>query len=535
MELMQSHVITILIFLPLAGAIVVLLVNRRNEQFTKNFAFAVSAATFLISLLLYRGFDKTSADMQFVERVPWIPAYGINYFVGVDGISLWLVILTALLTPIAILASYNAITERVRQFYAFLLVLETGMLGVFVALDLFLFYIFWEAMLIPMYFLIGVWGSTNRVYAALKFFLYTMFGGVLMLIAIITAVMLYRGQTGEFSFDLLTLQSALGGKLPLGTQTWLFLAFGIAFAIKVPMFPFHTWLPDAHVEAPTAGSVILAGVLLKMGTYGFLRFALPLFPDATLQYLPLVMVLAIVGIIYGALVALVQPDLKKLVAYSSVSHLGFVILGIFALNAVGIEGAIIVMISHGLSTGALFLIVGMIYERRHTRMIADFGGLWQVMPVFGTFFLIFTLASIGLPGTSGFVGEFLTLLGAFRTYIPYAVLGATGVVLSAIYMLWMFQRVMQGEADKPENRALVDLSMREIAVLAPLVVLVFWLGIYPKTFTDVMHRSVERVIAQVVERDRFQEPIIVHGRPVTVSLHAIGGGTSGSDAKETGE
>ena len=503
---MQSHILSILIFLPLVGAVLILLVPRRSEAFVRNFAFGLSLVVFALPLVLYFGFDRSAAEMQFVEQKPWISSYGISYFVGVDGISVLLVILTAFLTPLSILASFRAITERAKEFYAAMLFIEAAMIGVFCALDLFLFYVFWEAMLIPMYLLIGVWGSVNRIYAALKFFIYTMFGGVLMLVAIIFLVTMYARTTGAISFNLLDIQNTL--RLPLGVQVWLFLAFGIAFAIKVPMFPFHTWLPDAHVEAPTAGSVILAGILLKMGTYGFLRFAMPLFPDAARHYTPLVMVLAIIGIIYGALVALVQPDLKKLVAYSSVSHLGFVMLGIFALNTVGIIGAMVIMISHGLSTGALFLTVGMIYERRHTRMIADFGGLWKVIPVFGTFFLIFTLASIGLPGTSGFVGEFLSVLGAFRVYIPWAVLAAIGVILSAVYMLWMFQRVMQGEADKPENRSLVDLSLREIVVLAPIAVAIFWIGIYPKPLTEIMEPSVNRVIEQVRLPERPPEPVL---------------------------
>ena len=479
--------------------------GRRNEAFTRTFALGISIVTFLLSLILFVQFDRTSAQMQFVERGSWIPSYGISYHVGVDGISVLLVILTALLSPLAILASYRGITERVREFHASMLILEAAIIGVFCATDLFLFFIFWEAMLVPMYLLIGVWGGANRVYAALKFFIYTMSGSMLMLVAIIILAVLFRQRAGFYSFDLQSIESTL--RLPLSLQIWLFAAFAIAFAIKVPMFPFHTWLPDAHVEAPTAGSVILAGVLLKMGTYGFLRFALPLFPEATAYFTPAIMVLSIIGIIYGALVALVQPDLKRLVAYSSVSHMGFAMLGIFALNVVGIEGAIIVMLSHGLSTGALFLAVGMIYDRRHTRAISDFGGLWKVIPVFGTFFLIFVLASIGLPGTSGFVGEFLSLLGAFRVYIPWGVLGAVGLILSAIYMLWMFQRVMQGEADKPENRALTDLSPREIAILVPLVILIFWIGIYPKPLTDIMRPSVERVIDQVKFRGGPGRPI----------------------------
>jgi NADH-quinone oxidoreductase subunit M len=378
------------------------------------------------------------------------------------------------------------------------------MLGVFVALDLVLFYVFWEGMLIPMYFLIGVWGGPRRIYASIKFFLYTMAGGVLMLVAIIALYYLHGGRPGaEFTFDLLEIY---GLELPFGTQAWLFLAFAVAFAIKVPMFPFHTWLPDAHVEAPTAGSVILAGVLLKMGTYGFLRFALPLFPEATRYFTPLFSWLAIIGILYGALVSMVQPDLKKLVAYSSVSHLGFVMLGIFALTVQAVEGAILQMINHGLSTGALFLIVGMIYERRHTRMIEDFGGLARVIPVFTAFFMIVTLSSIGLPGLNGFVGEFLILVGTFRVNLLYAVLATSGVILAAVYMLWMFQRVMFGTVTREENRRLADLTPREIACLVPVILLIVWIGIYPRPFLQPMEASVKQLLAQVHIRYRAEEP-----------------------------
>ena len=505
MNILTSNIITILILLPIAGAVLVLADGRRAE-ITRNLALGFSVATFGLSLLLYTGFDRSNPDMQFMQHAPWIPDYGISYLVGVDGISVLLVILTTLLMPLAILASYNSITIRARHFYASMLFLEAAVIGVFCALDLFLFFIFWEAMLIPMYFIIGIWGGERRVYAATKYFIYTMSGSVLMMVGIIVLAMIYRNQTGAYSFSLIDMMQVL--RIPPGLQLWLFPAFGIAFAIKVPMWPFHTWLPDAHVEAPTAGSVILAGILLKMGAYGFLRFSLPLFPDAVSVYTPIIMVLAIIGIIYGALVALVQPDIKKLVAYSSVSHLGFVMLGIFALNTVGIEGAILVMLSHGFSTGALFLVVGMIYERRHTRAIADFGGLWRIIPIYGTFFLIFTLASMGLPGTGNFIGEFLAILGAFRVYIPWGVFAALGVILSAIYMLWMFQRVMQGDADKPENRMLTDLSAREITILVPLALLIFAVGIYPKPLTDIMRPSVTRLIDRVENRGELPQPIL---------------------------
>jgi NADH-quinone oxidoreductase subunit M len=378
-----------------------------------------------------------------------------------------------------------------------MLILETGMLGVFISLDMFLFYVFWELMLIPMYLLIGVWGGPRRIYAAVKFFIYTMAGSVLMLLAIIALYFMNYRATGEYTFDLLTLYNL---DIPMGTQFWLFLAFFFAFAIKVPMFPFHTWLPDAHVEAPTAGSVILAGVLLKMGTYGFVRFSLPLFPYASHQFVPIIAWLAIAGIIYGALVAMVQTDLKKLVAYSSVSHLGFVMLGIFVFNLQGMEGGILQMINHGLSTGALFLMVGMIYERRHTRMIADFGGLTKRMPVFAVFFMIATLSSIGLPGMNGFVGEFLILVGTFKANVLYAVLATTGVILSACYMLWMFQRVMFNKLSNPENQKLKDLNKREWAILLPIVILIFWIGIYPKPLISRLDVSVNHLLTQVDEK-----------------------------------
>ncbi|MBI3077268.1 MAG: NADH-quinone oxidoreductase subunit M, partial [Deltaproteobacteria bacterium] len=434
----MAGLLTAVVFLPLVGAGVLLFADRAREQTLRQTALGASALTFLLSLPLYFRFDAGLAGMQFVERAPWIPQWGIAYHLGVDGISLFLVLLTTFLTPLALLASWSAITARVKEFLICMLLLETGMLGVFAALDLFLFYIFWEAMLVPMYFLIGVWGGPQRIYAAVKFLLYTMAGSLLMLVGLLALYFL----TGARSFDLLELYRA---PVPAAAQTWLFLAFFLAFAFKVPMFPFHTWLPDAHVEAPTAGSVLLAAVLLKMGTYGFLRFSLPLFPVAAEALTPLIAVLALIGILYGALVAMVQPDVKSLVAYSSVSHLGFVVLGLFALNPQGLQGGLLQMLNHGLSTGALFLLVGILYERRHTRLIEEFGGLSRVMPAFAAAFLIVTLSSIGLPGLNGFVGEFLILLGAFRQNPTYGVLAALGVILSAIYMLWMFQRVMFGE------------------------------------------------------------------------------------------
>ncbi len=488
-------IVSVVTFLPLAGALLLLCVDRRREAVVKHVAFGVSLATFGVSLALYRGFRLDVAGMQFTERASWIGWLGAEYRVGVDGISLLLVLLTTFLTAVAILASYAAITASVKEYMVCMLLLETGMLGVFVALDLILFYVFWEGMLIPMYFLIGIWGGPRRIYATLKFFLYTMAGGVLMLVGIV-ALYFQNGARpgGEYTFDVLKMA---GLALPFQTQVWLFLAFAVAFAIKVPMFPFHTWLPDAHVEAPTAGSVILAGILLKMGTYGFLRFAIPLFPDAARYFTPLFSWLAIIGILYGALVSMVQPDLKKLVAYSSVSHLGFVVLGIFALTTQGVTGAILQMINHGLSTGALFLLVGMLYERRHTRMIQDFGGLARTIPAFTAAFLLVTLSSIGLPGLNGFVGEFLILVGTFRVNVLYAVLATAGIILAAVYMLWMFQRVMFGPLTHDANRRLADLTGREIAVLVPVLVLIVWIGIYPRPFLKTTEASVTQLLAQV--------------------------------------
>ncbi|HEV8479833.1 MAG TPA: NADH-quinone oxidoreductase subunit M [Candidatus Eisenbacteria bacterium] len=470
--------LTLLVFFPLVGAAGVLLVPRARERMARSVAFAVATIEFLLSIPLFTRFEPR-AGMQISEHAAWLPGIGASYHLGVDGISMLLVLLTTLLTALSVLSSFSAVTERPRAYYALLLLLETAMLGTFVALDLVVFYIFWEAMLVPMYFLIGVWGGERRIHAAIKFFLYTMAGSVLMLVAILWTYFLHHAATGVYSFDLLDWYRL---PVPLGVQTWLFLAFALAFAIKVPLFPFHTWLPLAHVEAPTAGSVILAGVLLKMGTYGFLRFAIPLFPNAATLWMPLILGLAVIGIIYGALVAWVQPDVKKLVAYSSVSHLGFVMLGMLALNPEGLSGSLLQMINHGISTGALFLLVGVLYERRHTRLISDYGGIWKVMPMFAVVFLIIMLSSIALPGTNGFVGEFLILLGAFRAHRIFAVIAAVGVILSAVYMLFMFQRVMFGPVTHPENDALPDLRLREWAVFVPLLILVFWLGIYPAPF-----------------------------------------------------
>jgi NADH-quinone oxidoreductase subunit M len=493
---MPFPILTSLVVLPIAGAFLLLFVRdeEHSEKTIRAIALIVSGLVFAETLLLWSRFNAASADFQFIERHTWIPSFGISYFVGVDGISLLLVVLTGFLTPIALLGSWESVHARVKAFSIVILLLESAMIGVFVSLDLFLFYVFWDAMLIPMYFLIGIWGYERRIYAAVKFLLYTMAGSVLMLLAILGLAYLHSAATGVYSFDLLKLY-----ELPIAprVQVWLFLAFALAFAIKVPLFPFHTWLPDAHVEAPTAGSVILAGVLLKMGTYGFVRFAFPLFPAAAVFFAPVLATLAVVGIIYGALVAMVQPDMKKLVAYSSVSHLGFVVLGIAAMNVQGIQGAVYQMLSHGISTGGLFLIVGMLSDRRHTRLISEYGGLKKVTPHLVAAFLILTLSSIGLPGLNGFVGEFLILLGAFRWNPRMAAFAATGVILSATYMLWMFQRVNYGPITNDKNARLVDLRPHEWLVIVPIVAVAILMGVLPNLFLRPIEPAVRRMLSHI--------------------------------------
>ncbi len=501
-ELLDTKILTIVTFTPAVGALLLLFLRRNQQQTARIIALGVTLLTFVFSLHLFWHFDSTTSDFQFVADTPWIPSFGISYQLGVDGISLFLVLLSTFLTPLAMLASWS-ITDRVKEYFIFMLLLETGMVGVFVSLDLFLFYVFWEVMLIPMYFLIGVWGGERRIYAATKFVLYTMAGSVLMLVAILAMYFLHGSSTGLYTFGYPDIAEAIfSGRLVFTPQHefWLFLAFFVAFAIKVPLFPLHTWLPDAHVEAPTAGSVLLAGVMLKMGTYGLVRFSLPFFPSASHLLAPVISVLAIVGIIYGALVAMVQPDIKKLVAYSSVSHLGFVVLGIFGFTMIGIEGAVYQMLNHGVSTGALFLLVGVLYERRHTRMIADYGGVAHRMPVYAAIFLVVVLSSIGLPGLNGFVGEFLILLGTFGVSPAYAAFAALGVILSAVYMLWMYQRTIFGEITHKANETLSDLNGRELAMLAPLVVMIVWMGMYSNTFLRPMDESVARLVSQVQER-----------------------------------
>jgi NADH-quinone oxidoreductase subunit M len=493
--------LTLLVLLPLVGGVAVLLTGKGRDGAARWLALGVSLVTFAVSLVVWAKFNGATSDYQFVERYTWLPDFGISYHVGIDGISLFLVVLTTFLTPISLLCSWDSIEDRVREFSFFMLALEAAMIGVFISLDLFLFYLFWDAMLIPMYFLIGVWGYDRRIYAAVKFILYTMAGSVLMLIAILWIAYHHQAVTGVPSFDLADL---LAMNIPATLQTWLFLAFAVAFAIKVPLFPFHTWLPDAHVEAPTAGSVILAGVLLKMGTYGLLRFAFPLFPEAARVFAPYLAILAVIGIVYGALVAMVQPDMKKLVAYSSVSHLGFVVLGICALNVNGVQGAVYQMLAHGISTGGLFLIVGMLSDRRHTRLIAEYGGLKAVTPQLVAAFLLVTLASVALPGMNGFVGEFLILLGSFRGLFDpaharvYTAIAATGVILSAVYMLWMFQRVNYGLVTNAKNRGLRDLSFREWCVIAPICAMAIVMGVVPGIFLKPMEPSVRKTIQHVV-------------------------------------
>jgi NADH-quinone oxidoreductase subunit M len=490
-------VLDALIVIPLIASVVVMV---RPAREAKRLALAGSLIGFLVSLPLWWLFDAETWRFQFEVSHSWIPAWGITYRLGLDGISLFMVLLTTFTMPLAVLGSWNYITQKQRPYYALLLMLTTGMLGVFLALDLFVFYVFWEVMLIPMYFIIGVWGGQRRLYAAIKFFVYTFVGSLLMLVAILTIYYLVGDATGVYSFgyEHVLANSGVAGRRAF----WLFGAFFLAFAIKVPMFPFHTWLPDAHVEAPTAGSVILAGILLKMGTYGFLRFAVPYFPSVALApaVVTIVVALAVVGIIYGALVAMVQPDFKKLIAYSSVSHLGFVMLGIWALTLQSVQGAIIIMISHGISTGALFFLAGMLYERRHSRLIADFGGIARVVPAFAAVLTLVALSSIGLPGTNGFIGEFLVLVGAFGPYPWATVVATTGVIFAATYLLWALQRVIFNKLSNPENERLPDLSRREMAVLAPLVAVILWIGLYPKPFLTRIEASAQHLVEQVRTR-----------------------------------
>ena len=494
---MMDNILTILIFFPIvaAGIIFALFRSGKGSMWA---AFIASLIEFGLTLPLMFNFDKANPGMQFVEKHAWMPGFGINYALGIDGIAILMVFLTTLLCSISILGSFTYIQKRQNEFYIGLLLLEGALVGVFAATDFFLFYIFWEAMLIPMYLMIGIWGGVNRIYAAVKMFIYTFFGSVFMLLAIITLYYVHGQMTGNYTFDIASISSVT---YPMTMQIIVFIAFFVGFAIKVPMFPVHTWLPDAHVQAPTAGSVILAGVMLKMGAYGFLRFCLPITTAAAIKAVPFVVVISIVGIIYGALVAMVQSDIKKLVAYSSVSHMGFVTLGIFALNPVGIEGGILQMFNHGIVTGALFLLIGLIYERTHTREIKDYGGIAKSVPVYATIFLIFTMASIGLPSMGAFIGEFLVLVGAFTSTAwdkmpTWAFLAASGVIFSAVYMLWMYQRVFF-QSLNPKMSKLRDMNVREVFYIMPLIIIAFWVGVYPETWTSYLHASVKELVEQI--------------------------------------
>jgi len=489
---MSGGLLTALIFLPLLGSLFILM--QSEERAIWNSAFVFSLIPLALSFYVLAEFNPKVADYQFVEQYDWIPTFGISYHLGIDGISLFLVLLTTILITLSLLYSGGGdIEERPRESCFFMLVLESGLLGTLLAVDLFLFYMFWELMLIPMYFLIGIWGHGRKIYAAIKFVLFTMVGSLLMLVAILYLVYAARVHFGRTSFDLPLLY-----QVPLTTTEarWLFAGFALAFAIKVPMWPVHTWLPDAHTNAPTAGSVILAGVMLKMGTYGFLRFAIPLFPQVAIEAIPLFMALAVIGILYGALVAMMQPDLKRLIAYSSVSHLGFVMLGIFALNPEGIDGAIYQMLNHGISTGGLFLLVGMLYMRRHTREISEFGGLWRSVPVYAAIFMVVMLSSIGLPGLNGFVGEFLIMLGGFLRMRPAIAIAVLGVILEALYMLWTYERVMFGPITKAVNETIRDLTAREIAVMVPIIALMLFMGLYPRPLISRIEPSVTAMLVR---------------------------------------
>jgi NADH-quinone oxidoreductase subunit M len=487
-------ILSLILFTPAVGAVLLLFVSRRQENLIRWIANLFAFAGFLVSVPLWFYYDPANTQYQLVERIPWIPSIGAQYFLGVDGFSTLMILLTTLMGCIAVLSSWTAITERVKEYYVFLLVLQSGMIGAFVSLDFLLFFLFWEVMLVPMYFLIGIWGSDRRLYSAIKFFLYTLVGSVVMLLGILALYFHYHTVSGVYSFDITQYQQM---NVPATLQFWVFLAFFLGFSIKVPMFPFHTWLPDAHTDAPTAGSVILAAVLLKMGTYGFIRFSLPILPDATRESVWWVAALSIIGIVYGALVAMAQKDWKRLVAYSSVSHMGLVMLGMFALNPVGLSGSIIQQINHGISTGGLFLIVGIVYERRHTRQIAEYGGLSKVMPLYAAVFMVMTMSSIGLPMLNGFIGEFLILQGIFVVDLVWALVAGSGIVLGAAYMLWLYQRTMFGKIENPKNEGLPDLNVREFATFVPLIILALWIGIYPSPFLRFLEPTVKNVMSRV--------------------------------------
>jgi NADH-quinone oxidoreductase subunit M len=498
-------VLTAIIVVPAVGALLAVLTPDSRPELARAVGYATSIATFGMALYLLADFDRGDAGYQFVSDHAWMEPLGVRWIVGVDGISLFMVALTALLMPIGLLASANI--ARAKSFIAWMLLLEAALIGVFLALDLVLFFVFFEVVLVPMYFLIAEWGHDNRRYAAMKFFLFTMAGSAFLFVGILSVAFIHRSAEGVLTFDsrVLTEWSSTAGSLSSGTAKWLFVAFAVAFAVKVPLFPLHTWLPDAHTDAPTAGSVVLAGVLLKMGTYGFLRFAIPMFPQAAVDLAWILLVLAVIGITYGAIVAAMQPNLKRIVAYSSVAHLGFVVLGTFALTQQGIQGGLFTMLSHGLTTGALFLLVGMLYDRRHTYALTDYKGLWKAIPIFGGLFVVAAFASIGLPGFSGFVGEFLALLGSFLTSRWYAVVATSGVILAAVYMLWAVQRTLTGEPDG-DNVGMREITLREVATVVPLLGLSLFLGFYPKPVLDRVQPSVERLVAHVEERTDYEEP-----------------------------
>ncbi|CAN5581215.1 NADH-quinone oxidoreductase subunit M [soil metagenome] len=494
---MIPNILTVSIFLPIALALGIMFMKKENHNLIRWYTFIVSLIPFALSLVMFFTFNPANSDYQFIEKVKWIPFINTSYFLGIDGISLLLIVLSAFIIPLCVLASWNSIGTRVKEFHFLILLLDAALIGVFSSLDLLLFYTFWEFILIPMYFMIGIWGAEDRIYATVKFFLYTMFGSLLLLIGIIWLGFLCQPLLGEFTTDLTKL-TIVAQSLPKDKQIYLFILFTLSFLIKVPLFPFHTWLPDAHVQAPTSGSIILAAILLKMGTYGLLRFSLPLFPDAFIVLTPYIAVLAVIGIIYGALLSIVQKDVKKLVAYSSVSHLGFVVLAIFAVTQDAMQGGVLQMINHGLSTGALFMAVGILYERRHTKLISEYGGVMKVMPVFSVLFMIVCFSSIGLPGLNGFIGEYLILLGSFGSVNLhtnlYVIVSTFAVILAAVYLLWMYQRVMLGPIDNEKNRSLKDLDKRELAAIMPLIVFIVWIGVYPNTFLSKTEASVKKIV-----------------------------------------